>query len=356
MSVDENSFLDDADMLEEEEEEEYPIEEASRLLKSSALDRSAILTVEEEEEEEAEDITRPLMRGIAIPLPPPPSPHNSCNEAGNAENETKKSVKRQLGDWSEENNKPTAKITKTFSANEPTTTAADSNLDDEEKEIAEILESMKINEAMDAVSAVLLDLADIRSASARFHCSTALLRKLGKQKIANAVKEEWFSKEKMCLDEKQQLRDLSNLLIYASKDEIVCAINIKHSEREVNYKNQTINKLAEKMNDDKIGMNVKMSAILFASKHRRRHKDEGEKTAAVNRDTSSALASTSASALASTSASDLASTSASALASTSASGLASTSASALASTSTSASAVEGTLPASTSAVEETSST
>ena len=224
------------------------------------------------------------------------------------------SENRRLGDWRMMNDKPTAEIRPSCSSlNDIVTTATTaSNLDREEKKIAEILKKIiKKKNVVGVVCAVLMNVT-MDSAEEEFKEAQENIKKIkNRQKVANAVRELYGLNRELFLYECDQIKSISKSLIYSTKNEIMCAINIKLPDdgTPTTY-GPKIENIARQLQDEEIPIDIKMHSLVYAYKHQKK-----PNTAPSASKSKSASTSTSASASASTSAPD--STSASTSTSTS---------------------------------------
>ena len=224
------------------------------------------------------------------------------------------SENRRLGDWRMMNDKPTAEIRPSCSSlNDIVTTATTaSNLDREEKKIVEILKKIiKNKNVVGVVCAVLMNVT-VDSAEEEFKEAQENIKKIkNRQKVANAVRELYGLNRELFLYECDQIKSISKSLIYSTKNEIMCAINIKLPDdgTPTTY-GPKIENIARQLQDEEIPIDIKMHSLVYAYKHQKK-----PNTAPSASKSKSASTSTSASASASTSAPD--STSASTSTSTS---------------------------------------
>ena len=218
------------------------------------------------------------------------------------------SENRRLGDWRMMNDKPTAEIRASCSslndiATTATTATTASNLDREERKIGEILKKIKKkNDAVGVVCAVLMDVT-VDSAEKEIKEAQEELKKIkNRQKVANAVRELYGLNRDPFLYECDQIKSISKSLIYSTKGEIMCAINVKlPSDGTPSGYGSKIENIARQLKDDKIPIDIKMYSVVYAYKHQK--KPNAAPSASTSASTSTS-ASASASASASTSAPD----------------------------------------------------
>ena len=92
-----------------------------------------------------------------------------------------------------------------------------------------------------------------------------------RQKVANAVRELYGLNRELFLYKCDQVKSISKSLIYSTKGEIMCAINVKlPSDGTPSGYGSKIENIARQLKDDKIPIDIKMYSVVYAYKHQKK--------------------------------------------------------------------------------------